>query len=70
MGKNGLQVPETVKLQSLEGWHTLVQVLADNEPTALAEIINQVHSHRAFLLAALWKDLDAESPAIIRRHNS
>jgi len=41
-------VSETVKLQSLEGWQTLVRVLADNEPTALAEILNQVSSHRYF----------------------
>lgn len=35
--------PDSVRLQSLEGWHTLVEILAAHEAPALASIINQVH---------------------------
>ena len=34
--------PDNVRLQSLEGWHTLVEILAAHEAPALASIINQV----------------------------
>ena len=34
--------PDNIRLQSLEGWHTLVEILAEHEAPALASIINQV----------------------------
>lgn len=66
------ETPEVIKLQSLEGWHTLVLVLAKNEAAALAAIINQVHLgaqtpcefHRtcfAMLILVLHSDLEKQA---------
>ena len=38
----GPGVPDTIKLQSLEAWHTLVLALAKHAPSQLASVINQV----------------------------